>query len=518
VSAPSSRVSAVGAGWDVPPGSYVQSLPKPPPRRLSWFNPRVLLACRNDILATTLADPIPLLRARWVGDRSDDELRIDLTHLSSFSFLLMGDTGEGDASQYAVVPPLLSRAEGTAFLFLCSDVLYPLGDVNDYGNKFYRPYSGYPGPIYAIPGNHDWYDGLTAFMYHFCGRTDAPSRPSPAEDVASSDRPWWRVRLRRLLWRGPADPREQELETMRGLRAQPVQKQPVPQPASYYVIDTEHVRLVCIDTGIVGNVDRLQGEWLVRVSADPRPKILLTGRPLLVDGVVDPCPIAGQPGGFASVLDVVHHAPFGYVASIGGDVHNYQRYPVTVGDRVVQHVVSGGGGAFMHATHLIPKLRADQILGVTEEEFRAYPLRRDSLAAYSRVLQGMLDRWKMPLRVALGPQEAAALLERALELEPLGPRPVTTTESIPRIKRLVARGLLLVGGKGFHKYFSPFYDWDDPPFFKHFLRIDVGPELLRLTCHAVTGGADTETSPPVEDQCAMPLRTPPVVVRRLAPM
>ncbi len=80
-----------------------------------------------------------------MGKRSDDELRVDLPGLDSFSFLLMGDTGEGDASQYAVVPPLLARAAGTAFLFVCSDVLYPLGDVNDYATKFYRPYQGYPG-------------------------------------------------------------------------------------------------------------------------------------------------------------------------------------------------------------------------------------------------------------------------------------------------------------------------------------------------------------------------------------
>jgi hypothetical protein len=204
------------------------------------------------------------------------------------------------------------------------------------------------------------------------------------------------------------------------------------------------------------------------------------------------------------VLDVVHHPPFGYVASIGGDIHNYQRYPVRVGDRVVQHVVSGGGGAFMHATHLIPVLRPDDVLGVTEEEFRAYPLRRDSLAAYSQVLQGMLDRWHVPLKVTLTPEEAAALLWQRMGLLPIGPRPVAPLASIPRGKRWAARFLLEVGGKQFHKYFSPFYDWDTPPFFKHFLRIDVDAGQVRVTCHAVTGGADTETDPPVEDRFVMP--------------
>ena len=501
----SSRTSTGGAGWGAAPGSFTRLLPQPRPKRLSYFNPRTLWVCRNDVLARRLSDPVPQLRARWSGEDGDGERSVDLNRLGRFSFLLMGDTGEGDASQYAVVPALLARAEGTAFLFLCSDVLYPVGDVNDYASKYYRPYQGYPGPIYGVPGNHDWYDGLSAFMYHFCGREDAPPLPTLDEDVAATGDSRWRVALRRLLWRGPADPLADELESMRGLRGQVGQAQPVPQPGGHFVLDTRYLRLVCLDTGIRGDIDAAQGKWLVRVSADPRPKMLLTGRPLVVDGAVDPCPIAGAPSGFDSVLEVVHHAPFRYVASIGGDIHNYQRYPVRVGGSVVQHVVSGGGGAFMHATHLIPKLDPERVLGVTEDEFKAYPLRRDSLAAYSRVLQAMLDRWHVPLRAELTDAEACALIESALGLPHRGPRPVAELEAIPLSKRLVARLLLHVGGHQFHKWFSPFYDWDDPPFFKHFLRIDVDAEQVRLTCQAVTGGAASEECPPVEDRVAIPL-------------
>jgi hypothetical protein len=54
-------------------------------------------------------------------------------------------------------------------MVLLSDVVYAAGDVNQYLEKFYKPYGGYLNPIYAIPGNHDWYDGLDGFMFHFCG-------------------------------------------------------------------------------------------------------------------------------------------------------------------------------------------------------------------------------------------------------------------------------------------------------------------------------------------------------------
>ena len=69
-----------------------------------------------------------------------------------FSFLLLGDPGEGDNSQYAVVPPLLAESEGTDFTVICSDVIYPAGELADYRNKFFRPYRDLECPIYAVPG------------------------------------------------------------------------------------------------------------------------------------------------------------------------------------------------------------------------------------------------------------------------------------------------------------------------------------------------------------------------------
>ena len=74
--------------------------------------------------------------------------------------MILGDPGEGDDSQYHVLRPLYATAGGTAFTYIVSDVIYPAGDVNEYEDKFFWPYRNLPGPIYAIPGNHDWYDGL----------------------------------------------------------------------------------------------------------------------------------------------------------------------------------------------------------------------------------------------------------------------------------------------------------------------------------------------------------------------
>ena len=73
-----------------------------------------------------------------------------------------------------------------------------------------------------------------------------------------------------------------------------------------------------------------------------------------MDGEYHPGSIEG--GG--TVDEVVRDPDAGYIAAIGGDIHNYQRYPVKLEDgRTLQYLVAGGGGAFMHPTHGIPRVR-----------------------------------------------------------------------------------------------------------------------------------------------------------------
>ena len=92
-----------------------------------------------------------------------------------------------------------------------------------------------------------------------------------------------------------------------------------------------------------------------------------------------------------------------YVMAIGGDTHNYQRYPGELPDgRTIQYVVSGGGGAYMHATHQIPRVDVD---GVTEDGVQLLPaaqrLAGALLAALRRAARRRTRRW------SLSPAEAA---------------------------------------------------------------------------------------------------------------
>jgi hypothetical protein len=496
----SSRETAEGAGWAAAErGTYLALMPDRV-EKLSWLNPRTLWAARNGVLASWFSDPTGRTRGRWVAQRAAAGAPADKVITREdpqrFSFMVLGDTGEGDEPQYAVVPGFLKMSRGTSFAVITSDVIYPVGSTDDYGTKFFRPYRDYPAPIYAIPGNHDWYEGLDGFMRVFCG--DAPPLP-PEPGPRPLGRAWWRA----LLWHRPRPADEQRLARARRLRSADAQQ--AVQPGPYWAIDAGPLRIVGIDTGLLGTIDAEQGAWLREVSRGPRPKILLTGSPLYVDGEHHPCAIEG--GG--TVDDIVRDPAHRYVAAIGGDIHNYQRYPVDVDGRTVQYVVSGGGGAFMHATHTIPRVN---IANVTESDFRCYPLRGDSLAFYSRQYG---RRLRLRRFFTLTEAEATAVVAERLGIAPTRPHgePVRVTRRVRLVASLLGAGrrsdrragLRLPVRKIYTQLFSPSSATYSPPFFKSFLRLDVTPEAIRLRCFAATGNRAQEVDPPVEDEVTIPL-------------
>jgi 3',5'-cyclic AMP phosphodiesterase CpdA len=488
--AESSRQDERFAGWECTQhGNFRKLMPTGPRPKFSWLRPSILWSARNDPLVRMLGDPTDEQRRQWVAAqrerRGTDDLTIDRSDLGeSFSCLIAGDTGEGTPPQYAVVPGLLKIGEGTSFLVALSDVIYPIGDVNDYVDKFARPYGAYPAPIYAVPGNHDWYDGLGGFMRIFCGA----ERPASEQLPGHGFKAW----LRDRLWRPPsvlaADTIARCCELRRPLSGPPT------LPGPYWTMETGPVRFVGIDTGIKGNIDGEQGDWLREVSKGPKPKILLTGKPLIVDNGRDPGIVADRN---FTVDDVVRDPENNYVAAIGGDIHNYQRYPVEIGERTIQYVVSGGGGAFMHATHTIHKVDVE---GVSEHAFKCYPLRGDSLAFYSRLYSRKLAFGTGLLQIQ--PEQASAYMATRTSTDPTrgGTRHPT---SATRIRGWFVG--LLPSGRTFHKYLSEFATWVDPPLFKHFLRLDVSPAEVRIRCFAATGCGAQERDPPVEDDFTIQL-------------
>jgi Calcineurin-like phosphoesterase len=489
----SSRISAAGAGWEACSGCGAWKADVPADAKpLSWLRPTTLWRSRNDIVARKFHDPVDAARHRWVElarrragrDGTDPDFIVQRRFSEPVSFLVAGDTGEGDDSQYAVVPGLISQSQDIDFTVLCSDLNYPTGDSGDFEDRFYLPYKNLPGPLFGLPGNHDWYDGLHGFMHHLCGIDE----PDQKLDFGSGARRW----LAERFWRRAPGVDATVLASMKRNRALPDQQLDPPQPAPYMALDTGVLRLILIDTGILGGIDSEQAEWLRRVSfdAERRPKILLTGKPIYVDNEYHPCVINGEPG---TVDDIVRDPRANYVAAIGGDIHNYQRYPVRLPDgRTLQYVVNGGGGAFMHATHQIPKV---DVGGVDERDFRCYPLRGDSLARYSQIYDQKLHTGN---RLALSPDEASSYLAQLLGLGTTRPGdPVKLSQRARRAGKFIQP---LPATRGFHKFVSEAFDWNTPPMFKSFLRLDATHEEVRVRCFGVSGCRETEHSPPVEDE------------------
>jgi Calcineurin-like phosphoesterase len=463
----------------------------------SWINPLPLWQSRNQTLGRLFGDPTNEERRRWMelqrqtGRLPEDLILDQHAGLEEVSFIVVGDTGEGDASQYAVVRPLLARGQDTDFMVVCSDVIYPAGDVEDYDAKFYEPYERYPRPIHALPGNHDWYDGLVGFMHHLC-KAEVSALPA-TQERASSLREW----LRRRLWRRPANKGPQGLPERR--RTESIRRSD--QRSPYFAIETGPLLVVGIDTGMGGAIDREQGEWLRRISREvDKPKLLLTGKPLYVDGEHHPYPIEG--GG--TVDEIVRAPEHNYVAAVGGDIHNYQRYSVRVSGREtpLYYIVSGGGGAYMSATHRIPKV---ELAGVGEEDFVCYPRRGDSLSFYSKLYDRRFAFGRGWLEIA--PDEAAAYMAGRLGIQPT--RPGDRGIYVGGRTRRVAEWIFPLPGHGrgpIHHFFSEFFDWNEPPLFKNFLRIDASAEEVRIRSFAATGCAEHEDNPPLEDEVRIPLR------------
>ena len=251
-----------------------------------------------------------------------------------FSFIVIGDTGEGDASQHSLRDQLLTVAgrDDVRFVVISSDVVYPNGAMVDYEAKFWLPFKGVSKPVYAIPGNHDWYDALEAFLATFlepgAARTAMQARATADLRLTSTTS----ARIDRLI--GEAGRLRSEYQVPTGFQRGP-----------FFDIQTDRFALVAIDTGIVKRIDRAQWAWLDSALSRARGKTTMA--------------VVGHPfyaGGSDQTLDnsdfrelqrlLLSH---GVTIMMAGDTHDLEYYsdPPVDGTPQVHYFVNGGGGAYM---------------------------------------------------------------------------------------------------------------------------------------------------------------------------
>lgn len=233
----------------------------------------------------------------------------------------VADLGDGFDATYAVASLLAQESltvDGQVvprgqLLVMGGDEVYPRATREAYRTQLRDPYDWafpdpYPGllkgpPVYAIPGNHDWYDGLVIFLALFSRR----------EHLHLGG---WRTHQRR----------------------------------SYFALQlTPTWWIWAMDAQLGDDVDQPQNDYFTAIAAKMAP-----GSRIILCGPEPGWLYTHKPGSKSlSVLDFIaeiawrHHCTTPLILS--GDTHHYSRYEGNNG--VTQFITSGGGGAFLHPTH-----------------------------------------------------------------------------------------------------------------------------------------------------------------------
>jgi len=265
-------------------------------------------------------------------------------------FDFTADLGDGFNSTYTIAR-LLAKESLTLtntnseivtkrgnILILGGDQVYPVASRKNYNNKLIGPYATAfpknnddtnPPHLYAVPGNHDWYDGLTHFLKIFCQQRSLGN---------------WRTQQHR----------------------------------SYFSIKlSEKVWLWGIDIQLNTDIDKPQLDYFDTIAAKMNEGdnvILCTAEPSWIYTTKPKDPSYHNLKFFEE--EYIVKKKFQLILSLSGDLHHYARYSKKEENQELHKLTTGGGGAFSHPTHNLP----DQIC-VREGYFNfrtSFPSKKES--------------------------------------------------------------------------------------------------------------------------------------------
>ncbi len=300
--------------------------------------PRDLLARAQHVLeprgASTSADSLARsfggdVWIDFVADTGDDVSVSEAVARLVFADYRVGDPDDPERE--------LELPRGQVLL-LGGDLAYPVATVREISRRLIVPWNrvleaqGDQGPrlLLAVPGNHDWYDGLDGFA-RLCQAPCDFETPAPRSETLNPRPSEFPV----LAWaeafsRGVAV-RKPDALALFGYYAV--------QRASYFRLPlTRDVELWGVDRQLRA-VDTRQREFF-RTSETKCPFVVLP----------DPARAWGEvrEHGVASLhaVGIEPGAQRAYI--LAGDVHHYERSS----DGQSVHVIAGGGGAFLHGARI----------------------------------------------------------------------------------------------------------------------------------------------------------------------
>lgn len=316
-------------------------------KMVGWFDPPRLAATAIRVAISTVFGEFADRREALASAREIDPAAIDPAYdyqkeeTSDFWFDFIADNGDGWNPTYAIARLLATSQLDVAgadellplarVVVMGGDQVYPTASREDYQAKLVAPFaeaargqSWRPTPhLYAVPGNHDWYDGLSAFLGLFCRRRAATS---------------WAV--------------EREGRMLGGRRTQ--------QTRSYFALALPHGWwLWGADIQLAGYIDQPQIDFFTHVAREwmePGSRLIIcTGQPswAYID-TRNPEPAFTNFAYLASLADLAKRNHRLCVV-LSGDSHHYSRF--VEGD--CQYITAGGGGAFLHPTHQLVEKEFD---------------------------------------------------------------------------------------------------------------------------------------------------------------
>jgi hypothetical protein len=306
---------------------FLDNLLRNPRRRgmVGWYDPRVLahsawLVTIANLFGrhsdTRLIEALSSQPQTWFdySDAADADGDFWLDYASD-----IGDGWNSTAAvAYGIAEPELNvagpdgqvtRTRSGQVLVFGGDEVYPYPSREEYEVRAERPYaSAFAGrdrrpDVFAIPGNHDWYDSLIAFSRTFC-------RPE----------------------RGFA-----------GCQTR--------QTRSYFALKLPHRWwLLAIDLQLGADLDEPQVQYFQRVAAALEPDariVLCVPEPRWILENAYPEHDSYNESASIQFLEerVLRRSAQVYLT---GDLHFYKRHENAAG---VQKITAGGGGAFLHPTH-----------------------------------------------------------------------------------------------------------------------------------------------------------------------
>lgn len=247
----------------------------------------------------------------------------------------ISDTGDGFDATFSMAS-LLAKYELEAdghkiprakLLIMGGDQVYPTATRQEYKNRLQGPYEtalptdpsdpdGKNAPhLFAIPGNHDWYDGLATFIKVFCQKRSIGN---------------WRT----------------------------------VQTRSYFALKLPgDVWLFGIDVQLSSDVDFNQIQYFEKILekkvTDGSRIILCTAEPAWVYAT------SKKPDSYNNLKHFEKNIlganskfkdrDIRTILTISGDLHHYSRYTNEESEAPTnERITAGGGGAFLHPTHNLP--------------------------------------------------------------------------------------------------------------------------------------------------------------------